>query len=272
MALESLDAERVPNDMRGYLEIEDEELKFFTRRFFIFLRDTGLLDFYKEDPLLSSSAQKYGSIDISNITKVCVSTQRPKKENCFEIGLTDKTYYLAAQSHQSMSDWVDRLHEAATNPRTRARSQDQRRLKQDSIDDGKAYQTSIVGGVVVKTLKDSDSMDKNPNRGGLRLLMEGWCFKQGAVMKSWKRRYFTLSVVKLCYYLNREEKEPIRSILTQDLLAVREAIGFSGRSNVLEIETPYRKFYLQPDSKEEMKTWKKAIEEVKSSSVCPPKR
>ena len=32
-----------------------------------------------------------------------------------EIGLTDKTYYLAAQSRQNMCDWVDRLHEAAVS-------------------------------------------------------------------------------------------------------------------------------------------------------------
>ena len=51
----ALDAERVPDDMRGYLEIEDEELKFFTRRFFILVRDPGILDYYKEDPLVQTN-------------------------------------------------------------------------------------------------------------------------------------------------------------------------------------------------------------------------
>ena len=50
----ALDAETVPDDMRGYLEIEDEELKFFTRRFFILVRDPGILDYYKEDPLVQT--------------------------------------------------------------------------------------------------------------------------------------------------------------------------------------------------------------------------
>eukprot|EP00794_Sanderia_malayensis_P005396 gene5396-6070_t len=257
-------------EMRGFLEIEDEEVKFFTKRFFELKRDKDILEYYKEDPRLEKSAQKDGSINILNVTKIAASTQRPKKENCFEICLTDKNYFLAAPSIENMRDWVNALHHAAVNPRYRTKSSDEVK-KQPSLDDGISYQTSIIGGVVMKVpkqQKDSDDQtgSSSGKTGGLKPLKEGWCFKQGGVMKNWKRRYFTLSVIKLCYFESPEEKAPLRSILTQDLKAVREVPGFSGKDNVLEIETPYRKFYMQPDSKQELRKWKQAIEELRFSS------
>lgn len=271
-----IDAEEVKpmRELRGYLEIEDEELKFFTKRFFELNKERDVLEYYKQDPKLGSSALD-GSINILNITKVAISTQRPKKENCFEIGLADKKYFLAAPNIETMRDWVNALHAAAVNPRFRTRSNEGPK-KQASEDEGVSYQTSIIGGVVMKVPnqhKDSDEQnDKtkgqtfNRTGGGLKSIKEGWCFKQGARMKNWKHRYFTLSVVKLSYFENQEDKTPLRSILTQDLRAVREVPGFSGKDNVLEIETPYRKFYMQPDCRTEVKEWKKAIEEIGVSS------
>lgn len=262
MATHSLEAEKARKKMRGFLEIEDDELKFFTHRFFILSHKRNVLEYFREDPLVAKSAQKDGSIDITNITKVAVSTQRPKKENCFEITLTAKKCYLASHSQDNMLDWVNALHNAAVNPRHRVQSDTAAKSGPDD-EDSSGSQTSIVAGVVVKTNKVGEKSQLQT--GGIRILMDGWGFKQGAVMKSWKRRYFTLSVIKLCYFENKEDKEPIRAILTQDLKGVREVSGYSGRVNVIEIETPYRKFYMQPDKKEEMKAWKHAIEDVRNS-------
>ena len=44
---------RTPNKkMRGFLEIEDEEIKFFTKRFFILRRKQDVLEYYRQDPLV----------------------------------------------------------------------------------------------------------------------------------------------------------------------------------------------------------------------------
>ncbi|XP_065071646.1 pleckstrin homology domain-containing family A member 1-like [Rhopilema esculentum] len=264
MAGQSWSTENIPKKMKGYLEIEDDELKFFTKRFFVLRRKKEILEYYREDPFAEPSAQKDGSINIKDITQVAVSTQRPKIPNCFEISVPAKKYYLSSHSRENMLDWVNSLHEAAVNPRERVRSEGDKDKKEVALDGSIGYHTSIIGGVVVKTPKEAEkSLQK---QGGIKPLMEGWCFKQGAVMKSWKRRYFTLSVVKLCYFENKEDKEPIRSILSQDILGVRESPRYAGRENVLEMETPNRKFYIQSDNKEGMEAWKKAIHSVLNPS------
>ncbi len=42
-----------PGELRGFLEIEDEELKFFTRRFFELSKERDVLEYYKQDPRVS---------------------------------------------------------------------------------------------------------------------------------------------------------------------------------------------------------------------------
>ena len=53
MASQSLEAESIPKVMKGFLEIEDDELKFFTRRFFILKEKNKVLEYYREDPFVS---------------------------------------------------------------------------------------------------------------------------------------------------------------------------------------------------------------------------
>ena len=52
MAYQSWDAENSPKKMRGFLDFEDDEVKFFTRRFFILKEKEKVLEYYKEDPLV----------------------------------------------------------------------------------------------------------------------------------------------------------------------------------------------------------------------------
>ncbi len=51
-----IDAEEVKpmRELRGYLEIEDEELKFFTKRFFELNKERDVLEYYKQDPKVRS--------------------------------------------------------------------------------------------------------------------------------------------------------------------------------------------------------------------------
>ena len=53
MAGQSWPTENIPKKMRGYLEIEDDELKFFTKRFFVLRRKKEKLEYYREDPFVS---------------------------------------------------------------------------------------------------------------------------------------------------------------------------------------------------------------------------
>ena len=68
-----------------------------------------------------------------------------------------------------------------------------------------------------------------------QIAKEGWCWKQGAVMKNWKRRYFRLNVVKLMYFENNLVADPIRSINTHDIQHVRVLNIFANHKNIVEV-------------------------------------
>ena len=59
MACHSWEAEYIPKKMRGFLEFEDEELKFFTRRFFVLKAKKKVLEYYREDPLVNKYFLQY---------------------------------------------------------------------------------------------------------------------------------------------------------------------------------------------------------------------
>ena len=52
MACQSWEAENAPKEMRGFLDIEDDEVKFFTPRFFILKEKKKVLEYYRNDPLV----------------------------------------------------------------------------------------------------------------------------------------------------------------------------------------------------------------------------
>ncbi|XP_012989393.3 pleckstrin homology domain-containing family A member 1 isoform X2 [Esox lucius] len=93
------------------------------------------------------------------------------------------------------------------------------------------------------------------------LIKAGYCVKQGAVMKNWKRRYFLLEENAVSYFKSDLEREPLRVIPLKEVHKVQECkqSDLSQRDNLFEVVTSSRTFYIQSDSPEEMHSWIKAI-------------
>ncbi|XP_042080678.1 LOW QUALITY PROTEIN: pleckstrin homology domain-containing family A member 1 [Haplochromis burtoni] len=143
-----------------------------------------------------------------------------------------------------------------------------------------SYKTEIIGGVPIITATQEQGEGHNgADRGGVKraqnqmpyflsrgaqdqaIIKAGYCVKQGAVMKNWKRRYFVLDENSLNYYKTDMEREPLRAIPLKEIHKVQECKQSEHmmRDNLFEMVTSSRTFYIQADSPEDMHSWIKAI-------------
>jgi len=94
---------------------------------------------------------------------------------------------------------------------------------------------------------------------------DGWMWKQGGSIKSWKRRYFILKGATIYYYKAQKDSEITgridlepRSTVTSDASIKKTAYGFC-------VRTEKRIYPIVAEKNEDMVSWIKAIEESISS-------
>nr|XP_057937964.1 pleckstrin homology domain-containing family A member 1-like [Doryrhamphus excisus] len=269
------------NRFCGFLDIEETESSGkFLRRYFILSTEHGSLLWYMDNPQnLPEGAENVGSLNLSYISMVSDATKlRPKTEFCFVINAGMRKFYLQANDQQDLVEWIAVLNNATkiTVPKDdTAASAD---TQQDVL--GVSYKTEIVGGVPFITATQELGEGQNgPDRGALRrghhqppfffsrevqdqaVIKAGFCVKQGAVMKTWKRRYFILDENALSYFKSDLDRGALRVISLKDILKVQECkqSELMMRDNLFEMVTSSRTFYLQTDTPEDMHSWIKAI-------------
>ncbi|XP_065750064.1 pleckstrin homology domain-containing family A member 1 isoform X10 [Phocoena phocoena] len=229
------------NRICGFLDIEENENsgKFLRRYFILDTREDSFVWYMDNPQNLPSGSSRVGAIKLTYISKV------PKQSD--------------SQPH---SDNASRQGECGK--------------KQVS------YRTDIVGGVpiITPTQKEEvnecgESIDRNNLKrsqshlpyftpkpsSDSAVIKAGYCVKQGAVMKNWKRRYFQLDENTIGYFKSELEKEPLRVIPLKEVHKVQECkqSDIMMRDNLFEIVTSSRTFYVQADSPEEMHSWIKAV-------------
>ncbi|XP_042598114.1 pleckstrin homology domain-containing family A member 1a isoform X2 [Cyprinus carpio] len=275
------------NRICGFLDIEElENCGKFLRRYFILDTQQGSLVWYMDNPQnLPVGAKHVGSLSLTYISKVSDATkQRPKAEYCFVINAGMRKYFMQANDQQDLVEWVNALNNATkiTVPKSSdvVHSESQR-LASNGNKKQVPYKTEIIAGVAVVTqTQDGEvghsvggekvGLRKAPNhppylhpRAGQdqTIIKVGYCVKQGALMKNWKRRYFVLEQNSMSYFKSDLEKEPLRIILLKEVNKVQECkhSEIMMRDNLFEVVTTSRTFYVQADSPEEMHSWIKAI-------------
>ncbi|KAM6306216.1 pleckstrin homology domain-containing family A member 1 isoform 11-T11 [Aegotheles albertisi] len=231
------------NRICGFLDIEENENsgKFLRRYFILDTREDSLVWYMDNPQNLPSGSPPVGVIKLTYISKV------PKQSDplC----------------------QMDNANRQAESPGGK---------KQVS------YRTEIVGGVpiITPTQKEeisecSEGSDRNylkrsqshlpyftaKHPPDSAIIKAGYCVKQGAVMKNWKRRYFQLDENTIGYFKSELEKEPLRVIPLKEVHKVQECkqSDIMMRDNLFEIVTTSRTFYVQADSPEDMHSWIKAI-------------
>ncbi|XP_062388560.1 pleckstrin homology domain-containing family A member 1 isoform X3 [Sardina pilchardus] len=232
---------------------------------------------------LPQGVEMVGSLKLTYISKVSDATKlRPKAEFCFVINAGMRKFFLQANDQQDLVEWVSVLNNATkiTVPRSGEVPPQSSEAAMELLGSLKqvSYKTEIVGGVPIITATQEKGEGQNgAERGVLRkppnqpfflsrheqeqVVKAGYCVKQGAVMKNWKRRYFMLDENTLSYYKSDLEKEPLRVIPLKEIHKAQECkqSDLMMRDNLFELVTTSRTFFIQSDSPEEMHSWIKAI-------------
>nr|XP_016847721.1 PREDICTED: pleckstrin homology domain-containing family A member 1 isoform X4 [Anolis carolinensis] len=267
------------NRICGFLDIEENENSGkFLRRYFILDTKEDNLVWYMDNPQnLPSGSPPVGSIKLTYISKVSDATKlRPKAEFCFVMNAGMRKYFLQANDQQDLVEWVNVLNKATkitvpkqAEPLTQS---DNLACHTENLGLKKqmSYRTEIVGGVPIITPTQKEEVnecgegDKNylkrsqshlpyfsakhpPDNA---VIKAGYCVKQGAVMKNWKRRYFQLDENTIGYFKSELDKEPLRIIPLKEVNKVQECkqSDIMMRDNLFEIVTSSRTFYVQEHS------------------------
>ncbi|XP_050922342.1 pleckstrin homology domain-containing family A member 1 isoform X5 [Lates calcarifer] len=275
------------NRICGFLDIEENESSGrFLRRYFILDTQQGNLLWYMDNPQnLPKGAGNVGSLKLTYISKVSDATKlRPKAEFCFVINAGMRKFYLQANDQQDLVEWISVLNNATkiTVPKPGEGHTTHAETPQEVLGAMKqvSYKTEIIGGVPIITATQEQGDGQNgADRGGLKrcqnqlpyflsrgaqdqaIIKAGYCVKQGAVMKNWKRRYFMLDENAVSYYKSELEREALRVIPLKEIHKVQECkqSELMMRDNLFEMVTSSRTFYIQADSPEDMHSWIKAI-------------
>ncbi|XP_068161953.1 pleckstrin homology domain-containing family A member 1 isoform X3 [Antennarius striatus] len=275
------------NRICGFLDIEENESSGrFLRRYFILDTQQGNLLWYMDNPQnLPKGAENVGFLNLTYISKVSDATKlRPKAEFCFVINAGMRKFYLQANDQQDLVEWISVLNNATkiTVPKSAEGHTTHAETPQETLGAMKqvSYKTEIIGGVPIITATQEQGEGQNgADRVGLKraqcqlpyylsrgtqdqaISKAGYCVKQGAVMKNWKRRYFTLDDNSVSYYKTELEREALKVIPLKEIHKVQECkqSELMMRDNLFEMVTSSRTFYVQTDSPEDMHSWIKAI-------------
>ncbi|XP_013878820.1 pleckstrin homology domain-containing family A member 1 [Austrofundulus limnaeus] len=190
--------------------------------------------------------------------------------------------YLQANDQQDLVEWISVLNNATkiTVPKAEENQNTYVETPQETLGAVKqvSYRTEIIGGVPITTATQEQSEGQNGSDRGRRaqnqlphflsrgvqdqpFVKTGYCVKQGAVMKNWKRRYFILDENALSYYKSDQDREALRVISLKEIQKVQECkqSDLMMRDNLFEMVTSSRTFYIQADSPEDMHSWIKAV-------------
>ncbi|XP_023130458.1 pleckstrin homology domain-containing family A member 1 isoform X3 [Amphiprion ocellaris] len=278
------------NRICGFLDIEENESSGkFLRRYFILDTQQGSLVWFMDNPQnLPIGADCVGSLKLTYISKVSDATKlRPKAEFCFVINAGMRKFFLQANDQQDLVDWVNALNKATKITVPKLSDGQQNSENQKALPDVAgpkkqvSYKTEIIGGVPIVTQTQQEGGDgaDRAERDAMQrshsqlpyflgrpaqehtVIKSGYCVKQGAVMRNWKRRYFLLEENSMSYFKSDLEKEPLRMIPLKEVHKVQECkqSDIMMRDNLFEVVTTSRTFYIQADSPEEMHSWIKAV-------------
>ncbi|XP_042591114.1 pleckstrin homology domain-containing family A member 1-like isoform X1 [Cyprinus carpio] len=276
------------NRICGFLDIEEMESSGkFLRRYFILDTLEGSLVWYMDNPQNLPEGTSYvGSLKLTYISKVSDATKlRPKAEFCFVINAGMRKFYLQANDKQDLVEWVSALNNATKITVPKSGEQVAHNTAEACVDTSGAtkqvsYKTEIIAGVpIITTTQEKGEGQNGADKSGMRkppgqlpfylsrsnqdqsVIKAGYCVKQGAVMKNWKRRYFLLDDNALSYFKSDMEREPLRVIPLKEVNKVQECkqSDLMMRDNLFELVTTSRTFYIQSDSPDEMHGWIKAI-------------
>ncbi|MGH0130930.1 UNVERIFIED_CONTAM: hypothetical protein FKN15_003132 [Acipenser sinensis] len=208
------------NRICGFLDIEENENSGkFLRRYFILDTQEGSLVWYMDNP-------QFANDDLMGTVLIFFSLPSLLFFFFTVINAGMRKFFLQANDQQDLVEWVNVLNKATkiTVPKSSDVQQNFENQKSPLECPGAkkqvSYKTEIIGGVPIKTPTQQEGGEgsEGADRGGLKrslsqlpyfmgkaaqdqtVVKAGYCVKQGAVMKNWKRRYFLLDENSVSYF------------------------------------------------------------------------
>ena len=92
---------------------------------------------------------------------------------------------------------------------------------------------------------------------------EGYLYKQGGLMKTWKKRYFVLKNNALIYYKQKGDANHVGIIYLSAFCSVVDAQKKVGKANSFELRTKERDYYFYTElERYDFEEWKSTFAEV----------
>merc|ERR1711902_400179 len=135
-----------------------------------------------------------------------------------------------------------------------------------------------MGGSREHSNSKSDSMEANveddlprmQSSDSNAILLQGYMKKEGKFVKSWKKRWFVLTVGgKMSYYQNQKETQPIATFSCRNLLKLKKK-GWKNKEFGLKVYTTHRNWKLLLLSEDERAKWYSAIKGVSRLKSSQP--
>ena len=166
-----------------------------------------------------------GRIHLADVTEVKANDGDQGKEFCFEVVTSYRVFYLAAGSEKEMFEWLVTLKK-------------------------------IMGAVA--------SASRSGPSNGIR--KEGWLHKRGEGRKNWTKRWFKLTGSSLNYA--EKKNKPLKGSIplgsVTDVVICSDGNVTKKKSNVFEVITAGRTYYIQAGSVEDMAEWIEAVTAARS--------
>jgi len=260
----------------GFLDLdvtkEASSRPHFERYFFVLNWCENTLFYYEDDPKYITPPVEIGRFRLQYMSMV-EDAANFKNRHPFSLAITisGMRYFIKAKTEQEKKLWIEtigstaRMQGQSLAPESRLHTTPQSSLDMNRF--------SIRSDVAPAAEYDSECSDDDrlrpptgwtPVSAGEEPIKQGYCVKQGAIVKTWKKRWCILAHSGLAYYKNFENtRTPIRVITREEITDVRPSVGIHlNREHLFEVVTPHRVFYIQSEGPHDCEDWIESIKKI----------
>lgn len=237
-----------PSELRGVAVIREGPLykqggplgRFWQKRWVALKEDRVV---YKKN---ASDAHAAGEVLFDEVSSVAVVKDADaSRPHAFGIITGSRNYFFAAESESDAEAWRSAIAPAIEACRKSLA------LASRSNTRSKPMPSRATGSGAGSTPVSSE------------VIQEGWLTKQGAVVKSWKRRWCVVTADTLYYYTNADDSTPKGKIYLGGFsLMPNPALG-KDRAHTFAVMSAERRYFFSADSEADKIRWMRALERAK---------
>ncbi|EDQ90136.1 uncharacterized protein MONBRDRAFT_36712 [Monosiga brevicollis MX1] len=257
-------------------------------------------------PSQEEQATVLGVVDIQKAEAITVEADAPgKREFCFAIETSKRTYLMAADSEQEMQEWIEILNmvkgksdeeinammaQALVNPRHAegtVETEDILSVGPTNTQDVEGHPSFVImtaERVLKFVAKDQTELDDwcrlltprrrenlSPDINDASVTERGWMLKAGGKGNAFKRRrWFVLRGDTISYYKNKDDDYTVGTIPLNSLCSVippDESLALQRNDWTFIVHSKHKSFFLTCKTQADCNRWINAIQDVIDNSA-----